>query len=262
MAYEVATPVFEGPFDLLLHLILREQVELWEIDLARIVDAYLRELERIQDLDLEVATEFLLIAATLVELKTRRLLPGSEDVDLDDELALWEERDLLLSRLLECKTFKDASAALQRLAEVAERSYARRAGMEERFLHLTPDLMEGVTPEKLRKAFLKAIAPKPIVRVDLEHVAPIRMSVWEAIDELADELPRIGRISFRRLTADLVERLEIIVRFLAVLELFKQGLVDLDQGERFGDISIVWIGDTFAGGGSVLDRELVDSYEG
>jgi segregation and condensation protein A len=261
MAYEVATPVFEGPFDLLLHLILREQVELWEIDLARIVDAYLHELERMDDLDLEVATEFLLIAATLVELKTRRLLPGSEDVDLDDELALWEERDLLLARLLECKTFKDASSALQRLAEVAERSYPRRAGMEEPFLRLTPDLMEGVTPEKLKKAFLKAITPKPIVRVDLEHVAPIRMSVWEAIDELADELPRVGRISFRRLTGDLVERLEVIVRFLAVLELFKQGLVDLDQGERFGDISIVWIGDTRAGAG-LVDRELVDSYEG
>ena len=259
MAYEVATPVFEGPFDLLLHLILREQVELWEIDLARIVAAYLAELEKLEGLDLEVSTEFLLIAATLVELKTRRLLPGSDDVDLDEEFALWEERDLLLARLLECKTFKDASGALQRLAEVAERSYARRAGMEERFLSLTPDLMEGVTPERLRKAFLKAITPKPIVRVDLEHVAPIRMSVWEAIDELADELPRVGRISFRRLTGQLVERLEVIVRFLAVLELFKQGLVDLDQGERFGDIQIVWLGDT---AGGVLDRELVDSYEG
>jgi segregation and condensation protein A len=260
MSYEVATPVFEGPFDLLLHLILREQVELWEVDLSRIVSAYLTELEKLEDLDLEVSTEFLLIAATLVELKTRRLLPGSDDIDLDEEFSLWEERDLLLARLLECKTFKDASGALQRLAEVAERSYARRAGMEERFLSLTPDLMEGVTPEKVRKAYLKAITPKPIVRVDLEHVAPIRMSVWEAIDELADELPRVGRISFRRLTGDLVERLEIIVRFLAVLELFKQGLVDLDQGTRFGDITIVWLGDTSAGG--VLDRELVDSYEG
>ena len=263
VAYEVATPVFEGPFDLLLHLILREQVELWEIDLSTIVNAYLRELERLDDLDLEVATEFLLIAATLVELKTRRMLPGSDDIDLDEEFTLWEERDLLLARLLECKTFKDASSALQRLADVAGRSYARRAGMEEPFLALTPDLMEGVTPERLRKAFLRAITPKPVVRIDLEHVAPARMSVWEAIDELADELPRVGRITFRRLTGDLVERVEIIVRFLAVLELFKQGLVDLDQGERFGDITIVWLGDTAEQlTGFVLDRELVDSYEG
>ena len=269
MAYEVATPVFEGPFDLLLHLILREQVELWEIDLARIVDAYLRELERMATpegpgergapLDLEVATEFLLIAATLVELKTRRLLPGSDDLDLDDELALWEERDLLLSRLVECKTFKDASGALQRLAEVAERSYARRAGMEERFLSLTPDLMEGITPEKLKKAFLKAIAPKPIVRVDLEHVAPIRMSVWEAIDELADELPRVGRITFRALTGDLVERLEVVVRFLALLELYKQGMVDLDQPRSFGDLLITWVGGE---GADAPALGAVDAYEG
>lgn len=264
MAYEVATPVFEGPFDLLLHLILREQVELWEVDLSRIVDSYLAELEKLSrgdgaSFDLEVATEFLLIAATLVELKTCRLLPGSGVVDLDDEFSLWEERDLLLARLLECKTFKDASRSLQRLAEGAQRSYARRAGLEERFVDLTPDLMAGVTPERLHNAFLKAILPKPIVRIDLDHVAPVRMSVWEAIDELADELPRLGRITFRRLTGDLVERIEVIVRFLAILELFKQGLVDLDQGDRFGDIVIVWVDGSST---DSVDRELVGAYDG
>ena len=119
MAYAVSTEVFEGPFDLLLHLILREQVDLYEISLARIVDAYLAELERMESLDLDVATEFLLIAATLVELKARRLLPDREDVDLDEELALWEERDLLLARLLECKTFKDAAGVLRRLGDRA-----------------------------------------------------------------------------------------------------------------------------------------------
>ena len=101
MPYEVTTPVFEGPFDLLLHLILREQVELYDISLTKIVDSYLRELEAMETFNLEVATEFLLIAATLIELKTRRLLPGDDDLDLDDELALWSERDLLLTRLVE-----------------------------------------------------------------------------------------------------------------------------------------------------------------
>ena len=110
MAVDVSTEVYQGPFDLLLQLILKEQVDLYDVDLASIVDGYLAEVERMQALDLEVATEFLLIAATLVELKTRRLLPGSGDVDLDDELALWEERDLLLARLLECKTFKDVAS--------------------------------------------------------------------------------------------------------------------------------------------------------
>ena len=132
--YEVATPVFEGPFDLLLHLITKEQVDIYEVSLSAIVDAYVRSIEDMGVLDLEVATEFLLIAATLIELKTRRLLPGRDDVDLDEELALWEERDLLLARLLECKTFKDAAAALQRLAARAELSHPRTAGLEEPFL--------------------------------------------------------------------------------------------------------------------------------
>src|SRR5918912_574617 len=111
MPYEVQTPVFEGPFDLLLHLILREEVDLWEISLTRIVDAYLAEVERLGTIDLPTATEFLLIAATLVELKARRLLPGNDDVDVDEELARFEERDVLLARLLVCQTFQHAAHA-------------------------------------------------------------------------------------------------------------------------------------------------------
>ncbi|MCB1014630.1 MAG: segregation/condensation protein A, partial [Acidimicrobiales bacterium] len=241
-SYEVHTPVYEGPFDLLLHLILRDQVDLYEITLTEIVDAYLAELERLESLDLDVATEFLLIAATLVELKSRRLLPDDDDLDLDDELALWEERDLLLARLLECKTFKDASVVLARLSAEAGRSLPRTAGLEERFLSVAPDLLAGVTADRLRDAFLAAMAPKPVARIDLDHVAPIRMSVAEAVEELADELPRTGPITFRALTQSLVERLEVVVRFLALLEMFKQGWVDLDQPGNFGEIRIVWLG--------------------
>jgi segregation and condensation protein A len=258
MAPEVSTPVFEGPFDLLLHLVLREQVDLYEVPLTLIVDAYLRELDALQALDLDVATEFLLIAATLVELKARRLLPGPDDVELDDELALWEERDLLLARLLECKTFKDVAATLSRMADVAGRSFPRLAPLEERFASLTPDLLDGVTPERLRAAYLRAITPKPVPTVDLGHVAPIRVSVADAVAELADELPRVGRISFRRLTAGLRERLEVIVRFLALLELFKQGLIELDQAHTFGAIEVVWTGDAEAG----VALAGVDRYEG
>src|SRR3954465_1281076 len=243
MAFAVATPVFEGPFELLLHLILREQVDIYEVSLTRIVDAYLEEIERLQVLDLDVATEFLLIAATLVELKARRLLPGRDDVDLDDELALWEERDLLLARLLECKTFKDVAGVFSRLADDADRSFPRTAGPDERFDGVMPDLLEGTSARRIHAAYIRAITPKPVPRIDLFHVAPVRASVAEAVAELVDELPRVGRISFRRLTSGLVERLEVIVRFLALLELFKQGTVDLDQTEVFGDIEVVWLGD-------------------
>jgi segregation and condensation protein A len=260
MAYEVSTAVYEGPFDLLLHLILREQVDLYEVSLAAIVDAYLAEVERMGTLDLELATEFLLIAATLVELKTRRLLPGRDDGDLDEELALWEERDLLLARLLECKTFKDVARVLARFADDAARSYPRVAGLEEPFIGLQPDLLAGVTPEALRAAFERATEPRPIPTVDLTHVAPIRMSVAEAVEELIDELPRERAITFRRLTGGLVDRVEVIVRFLAVLELYKQGFVELDQAGTFGEIEITWIGPDE--GAAELALAGVDAYEG
>ena len=263
MAYEVQTPVFEGPLDLLLHLILREQVDLYEVSLSTIVDGYLAHLEQMDELNLEPTTEFLLIAATLVELKSRRLLPTSDEMDLDDELALWEERDLLLHRLVECKTFKEAAIALQVLAGEAGRSHPRLAGVDERFVGLMPDLLEGITPEDLRRAFLTAVAPKPKPRVDLDHVAPIRVSVTDAIAELVDELPRAGRITFRALTGGLVERMEVIVRFLAILELFKVGLVDLAQVARFGDIEILWLGPENADEGlDLLELRTVDAYEG
>jgi segregation and condensation protein A len=259
-ALDVATPVFEGPFDLLLHLILKEQVDIYEVSLSRIVDAYLAEIERMQSLDLDVATEFLMIASTLVELKARRLLPGRDDVDLDDELALWEERDLLLARLLECKTFKDVASVFGRFADEADRHFPRESGPDERFDDLVPDLMDGVTPKRLHAAFVRAITPKPVPRIDLYHVAPVRASVADALVELLDELPRVGRISFSRLTSGLVERLEVIVRFLALLELFKQGAVELDQAERFGDIEIVWNGVGAAVGGDGAMQ--IDDYEG
>ena len=259
MAYDVSTPVFEGPFDLLLHLILREQVDIYEVSLASIVDAYLREVEHLEAVQLDIATEFLLIASTLVELKARRLLPGRDDIDLDEELALWEERDLLLARLLECKTFKDVATVFSRLADDADKVFGRAVGPDERFAALVPDLLEGVRPNQLRAAFVRATTPKPVPVVDLYHVSAVRASVADAMTELLDELPRAGRISFRRLTGGLVERIEVIVRFLALLELFKQGLVELDQPERFGDIDIVWTGsDQRVAAGSFA----IDDYEG
>jgi segregation and condensation protein A len=241
--YTVSTPVFEGPFDLLLHLITKQQVDLWEVSLSDIVDGYVSTLAEMRAaLDLEVATEFLLIASVLLELKTRRLLPGRDDVELEEELALWEERDLLLARLLECKTFKDAAVVLQRTMESAGRSWPRVAELEERFSQLVPDVLAGVTATQLCDVMNGLLAPKPRTKVILDHVAPIRASVGDAVAELVDELPRIGRISFARLTGGLVERLEIIVRFLALLELYKQGAVDLEQPRTFGELEVIWVG--------------------
>jgi segregation and condensation protein A len=262
VAVDVATPVFQGPFDLLLHLILQDQVDLYEVRLADIVDAYLAELERMEVMDLELATEFLLIAATLVELKSKRLLPDEGDVDLDDELALWEERDLLLSRLVECKTFKDAAAAMATIASEAGRSYPRTAGVEDRFLGLLPDLLAETTPDDLRHAFLRAVAPKPVPRVHIDHIHHVRVSVTDAVAELLDELPRLGQATFAQLTADLVERLEVVVRFLAVLELYKQGWIDLCQPDTLGALTVVWTGRPDEDELDVDDLAFVDAYDG
>lgn len=253
----VSTPVFDGPFDLLLHLILRDEVDLYDVSLSAIVDEYIATLEKMETLELELATEFLLIAATLVELKSRRLLPDPPGSDLDEELALWEERDLLLARLLECKTFKDAAMSLQVLATEAGRSYPRTAGIEDGFIGLLPDLLVNVTGRDLHAAFLRATAPKPVIRVDTRHIAAIRLTVGDAVNELAIDLPERGRCSFRSLTAQLVDRIEVVVYFLAVLELYKQDLIEIVQFASFGEIEVEWIGT-----GGAAELNLIDSYEG
>jgi segregation and condensation protein A len=258
VSYAVQTDVYEGPFDLLLHLILRDEVDLYEISLSRIVDGFLAHLEEVAAaLDLELTTEFLVIAATLVDLKARRLLPGPVDVEVDEELALFEQRDLLLARLIEAKTFRDAGNALEHMAQAARRSWPRTAGLEERFLDMAPDLLAGVTPADIHAAWLRVSAPAPPPpRVLLDHVAPIRVSMEEAVDDLLSRLPGAGLLTFRALTEGLVDRMEVIVRFLAVLELYKQGLIDIGQAVTFGDLEVSWVGEA----GSVLAG--MDSYDG
>ena len=253
MPYEVQTTVFEGPFDVLLRLILEQEVDIYEVSLTSIVDAYLAEMDRIigrsenqasteAGIDLELATEFLLIAATLVELKTRRLLPDRNDGDLDEEFGIWEERDLLLARLLECQTFKTAAVVLRQMSLSASLSYPRTAGPDEKLLSLAPDLLIGVDTEDLAVAAVRAMTLTAVKRVDLGHIAPITASVTDVMFELIDELPSLGRTSFRQLTGGLVDRIEVVVHFLAILELFKQGHIELDQRERFGDITLIWTG--------------------
>jgi segregation and condensation protein A len=257
MPYAVVTSVFEGPFDLLLHLILKQEVELWEISLAEIVDAYVHELEHMESLDLDVATEFLLIAATLVELKARRLLPGIEDLELDEELLRFEERDLLLARLLECKTFKDAAQALESRIRRADRSVARTAGPEEPYRWMAPDPLERLRLEVLRAAALRVLSAPPEIIVDTDHVAPVRASVKDAVQTVLRMLPGREEMSFRALVAGAPHRLEVIVRFLAVLELYKQGFVDLTQFTSFGELMVRRL----AEGERVLDAASLDDWE-
>jgi segregation and condensation protein A len=241
VSYEVRTPVFEGPFDLLLHLITSQQVDLWEVSISSIVDAYLAEVAGLTSVDLEVATEFVLVAATLVQLKCRRLLPRSDEIDVDDEVALYEERDLLLARLLECQTFKTAAGALRQRMSQASRSAPRTAGPDERYARLGHDLLDGVSPELLRDLAAAALTPRAVPRVDLTHLSPVTLTVLDMAQALASRLSERKRATFRQLTRG-APRLEVVVSFLAVLELYKQGFVELNQASTFGELEVSWTG--------------------
>jgi segregation and condensation protein A len=237
----VSTPVYQGPVDVLLQLVNSHQVDIFDVPLADVVDAFVAEVASWESVDLQVLSEFLVVAAVLIELKSRRLLPGSGDVEPDEELVGWEERDLLLARLLECQAYAAAADGFALLIEQAARSVPRTAGLGPDLVVQAPDLLEGVTPDQVAAAFMRATAERPAPVVDLYHVTVDAVTVADAVAELALRLPRTGPATFRELTGHLTSRIEIIVRFLALLELCKQGRVSLDQGHTFGDLAVEWV---------------------
>lgn len=253
-SYPVSTPVFEGPVDLLVHLVNCHEVDILEVPLAPVVDGFVAVLrERPGALPLDTRSQFLLMASILVEIKSQRLLPGREEVDEDEELSGWEERDLLLSRLLECRAYAAVSDVFVALFERAGRSVPREAGLDDDFAVHAPDLLAGVTPQQLSDAYLRATAARPAPRVDLSHVTVDTVTVSETVQALAGSLPGRGPVSFRTLTGHLSARIEVIVHFLAVLELCKLGKVTVAQAERFGDLEIEWVAEA---------RPLVESLIG
>jgi segregation and condensation protein A len=241
--FHVSLSSFEGPFDLLLHLIARHRVDVHAIPIAQITDEYLAVLRGAETVDLEVATDFLVVAATLVELKAARLLPNEDDPELD-ELAV-EVRDLLYARLLDYRTFKHAAAWIDERLEAGRGSWPRMAALEERFARLRPDVVLPVDGPGLAALAATAIASAPHHEVDLTHVQPIRMTVREAVAHVLGGLRRAGgRASFRALTASCRDRIEIVVSFLALLELYRVDVVELEQTGTFGDLQVAWIGET------------------
>jgi segregation and condensation protein A len=241
MPYEVHTPVFEGDLELLTQLVSRQELDVFGLCLASLVEAFLAEARAAvaagtESFDLDTSTEFLLLAATLVELKTRYLLVEDED-DVPDELPVPEDRDLLLARLLQGRTFKEAAGVLAALIRVADRCAPRRMGPEEPLASVDVDPLESVSADQLAAALFRALAPRPVV--DLYHVTPIRASVSDAIDRVLGALTRCEQLSLFDLnTEEPADRLEYIVRFLAVLELFKRGLVEIEQVDAFGDLVV------------------------
>lgn len=236
--YHVAVGSFEGPFDLLLHLIARHKVDIYEIPLAQITDDYLTVLRAMERIDLDVATEFLVVAATLIELKAARLLPNEDDPDIED-LAL-EARDLLYARLLDYRMFKEAAGFLGGQLESLAGFVPRAVVLEERYKGLTPNVQLGISAERLASIAAQALTAKPEPVVDLSHVQPVRMTVREAAGMVVQELERAGgAATFTELTAGCRHRVEVIVHFLALLELYKLDMIDLEQAANFSTLRVV-----------------------
>jgi segregation and condensation protein A len=258
VTFVVTTPSFSGPVELLLHLINSHEVDVLDVPMAPIVDAFVARLrDESLTIPVEELSEFLLIAAILLEMKSRRLLPGRDVTEPDEEFVGWEERDVLLARLLELRTYAALADAFVSLFERASRAFPRLRGIDEGFEVHPPDLLAGVTTAQLAGAYLRGVEEKPVPVVRLNHVTVDAVSVAETVVSLAQRLPSMGRISFRALTEGLGSRIEIIVHFLALLELCKLGHVDLGQGATFGDVQIEWLEVSLG-----LEIGKVDSYEG
>jgi segregation and condensation protein A len=249
---------FTGPFDLLLQLIGKHKLDVTEVALHQVTDdfiAYIRAMG--DDWDLGEASEFLLVAATLLDLKAARLLPAAE-VEDEEDLALLEARDLLFARLLQYKAFKEAAAFISDLEGTGAKRYPRAVSMEPRYAEALPDLVLGIGVERLFKLALKQFTPKPgPPQVSIAHIHQVRVSVREHAALLRDRLRRAGTATFTLLVADCESTLEIVARFLALLELYREGLIDFDQPVSLDELTVRWIG------GDTPDSDLeIDDYEG
>ncbi|GAA1212068.1 segregation and condensation protein A [Prauserella alba] len=240
--FQVRLANFEGPFDLLLQLISQHQLDVTEVALHQVTDDFIAHTRSLgQEWDLDETTEFLVVAATLLDLKAARLLPSAE-VEDEDDLALLEARDLLFARVLQYRAYKQVAALFGELEAGALRRYPRSVSMEERYLGLLPEVMLGVTPDKFADIALGVFRPKPTPEVSLDHLHMGKVSVREHAALLRIRLAEQGNGTFRGLVADCEHTLEVVARFLALLELYREKSVNLEQEEALGELHVRWTG--------------------
>lgn len=237
MSYEVKTAVFEGPLDLLLQLITRHQVDITNVSLLDIVTEYLAYVDDMRQLDLDVTSEFLLVAATLIQLKARHLLPDDQDIDMDEELALLEERDRLLSRLLACVTFKDVAAVLARRMGDERTRVPRSAGLDQDIPIAEPDVRIPVTPSEFALIATKVFTERP-TDPDVDHLDLDLPSVDEAISDLRVRVAHEIETSFDALVEHCTRKVDVVAYFLALLELARWGAVEVSQPDWLSAIAV------------------------
>jgi segregation and condensation protein A len=237
MNYHVSTAVFEGPLDLLLHLITRHQVDIADVSLTGLVSEYVGFISEMKDFDMEVTSEFLLIAATLIQLKAHRILPPGTEVDLDEELALMEERDRLLARLLMCLTFKDVAAVLHRRLQETNRLVPRIAGLDQAVIVSAPDVTIPVDHNGL-SAVAARVLSRSLARPDLDHLDLELPSVESAIHELSVRITAIVESTFDDLVSHCRRQVEVAAYFLALLEMARWGLLEVSQADWLSPIHV------------------------
>lgn len=239
--FQVRLDNFTGPFDLLLQLIGKHKLDVTEVALHQVTDDFLAYTKSLgDDWDLNETSEFLLIAATLLDLKAARLLPSAA-VEDEEDLALLEARDLLFARLLQYKAFKDAAGHIDTLTHGAAQRFPRTAGLEPRYAQALPELVLNIGADQLARMAAAALKPKPPPTVGTDHVHMVRVSVREHAIILQRRLRRIGTATFRSLTGDCESTLEIVARFLALLELYREGMVGFDQVQALGELTVRWV---------------------
>jgi segregation and condensation protein A len=237
-AFSVELPVFSGPFRLLADLLLEQKIDVCDVEVAAITDAFLARSKEADAWSLEEATWFLAVCAILLELKVGRLMPRHEVLDEEDLLGV--SPDLVYARSLELAAFRSVALDVARRLEEECLRFPRDVGPPAEFAHLYPDVLEQVSAQELAALAASLLRPPPML--DLSHVTPIRYTMAEAVEAVRGHLDRLGQASFRDLVADCEERIQIVVRFLALLELYREGTVDLAQAETFGEIEVRWEG--------------------
>ncbi|WP_104140709.1 ScpA family protein [Arthrobacter sp. ZGTC131] len=260
--FEVRLANFTGPFDLLLGLISKHQLDITEVALATVTDEFIKYIRNLQKLGeewaLDEASEFLVIAATLLDLKAARLLPAGE-VEDDDDIALLEARDLLFARLLQYKAFKQVAALLDATLELEARRYPRQVALEEHFAAMLPELVWKHTPQQFAALADTALKPKTAAptEVGLAHLHGSPVSVKEQAELIGLRLQQGRPLSFRALIADAESTLVVVARFLALLELFRDQVVAFDQLAPLGDLTVRWT----ASGDEWSSDHLTEEYE-
>ena len=243
LSYRVRIDAYQGPFDLLLGLVSRQKIDIGAISIAEITDQYLAEVEHMKDLDLDIASDFIVVAATLLQIKASSLLPRETDLDieLDDEfadLSPEQTRDILVERLITYKKFKNAAAALGSRMENESKMHPRQAGIEEQFLGLMPDYLKGITLHGLAVMCADIAARRDTFLLEAEHIAAVPISMEKHVEGIYRTMRRRKSRSFEELVGPAPTAELIVVTFLAILELYKRGAISITQEDAFEEITL------------------------